>query len=146
MGEADAKPTSVPQGDPMSMMVVALLLRAWIVEMKGVGLKPRVLADDLQLMAVGEDHLEKSQKGFDKTHCHLESLVARLAPQKSVTFATDGTSRHWLAQHRWRRVGRTISVLTNCRDLGARINFAKRAKYGTTLSKRMRKAACTREE
>ena len=52
IGEGYAKPTSIPQGDPLSMMVVALLLRAWIVEMKAEGLKPRVLADDMQLIAV----------------------------------------------------------------------------------------------
>ena len=106
-----------------------------------MGLKPRVLADDLQLMAVGEGHSGSFKNGFDKTHLHLERMGARLAPQKSITFSTDGTSRNWLVQHEWRRVGRTISVLTNCRDLGAHRKFAKNAKYGTTLSERMRKAA-----
>ena len=72
IGQGYAKPTSTPQGDPLSMMIVALLLRAWIVEMKGAGLRPRVLADDLQLIAVGGDHLGDFQRGFDKTHCHLK--------------------------------------------------------------------------
>ena len=58
-----------------------------------------------------------------------------------MTFSSDGTARNWLGQHRWRRGGKTIKVLSNCRDLGARINFAKNARYGTTLSRRMRKAA-----
>ena len=74
VGAAYSKPTSVPQGDPMSMMIVALLLRAWIVEMKQMNLKPRVLADDLHVIAVGYDHLGQFQKDFDKTHCHLEAM------------------------------------------------------------------------
>ena len=140
IGEGYAKPTSIPQGDPLSMMIVALLLRAWIVEMKGECVRPRVLADDLQLIAVGGDHLGTFQKAFDKTHGRLEAMGAKLAPQKSVAFSTDGNSRNWLRQHKWRRVGRTINVLSNCRDLGAHINFAKRARLGTTLTARMRKA------
>ena len=33
VGEPYHKPTSVPQGDPLSMMVTALLIRPWIMEM-----------------------------------------------------------------------------------------------------------------
>ena len=35
------------------MMAVALLMRAWIVEMKFPGVKPRVFANDLQVIAYG---------------------------------------------------------------------------------------------
>ena len=34
LGEEYSKPTSVPQGDPMSMMVTSFLLRAWVVQMQ----------------------------------------------------------------------------------------------------------------
>ena len=61
------------------MMVVALLLRAWIVEMKEMGLRPRVLADDLQLIAIGKDHRKDFQEGFDATHRHIEMMGALLA-------------------------------------------------------------------
>ena len=30
MGEVYKKPTSIPQGDPVSMMLASLLMRAWI--------------------------------------------------------------------------------------------------------------------
>ena len=33
MGEAYPKPTSIPQGDPLSMMLVALIMRPWILLM-----------------------------------------------------------------------------------------------------------------
>ena len=82
VGEAYMKPISVPQWDPLSMMIVALLLRAWIVEMKSMGLKPMVLADDLQLIAISPDHLDMFAKGFDKTHNYLDAMGAKLSPQK----------------------------------------------------------------
>ena len=101
IGEAYRKPTSVPQGDPLSMMIVALLLRAWTLEMKEMGLHPRVLADDLQVASTGEQHLDVFVAGFDATRRHLESMGAKLAPHKSIVFSTEGTARNWLKQHCW---------------------------------------------
>ena len=80
LGEPYSKPTSIPQGDPLSMMVTSLLLRAWVEQMRAIEVKPRILADDLQLMAMGEGHLERFKMGFDLTHIHLEDLGALLAP------------------------------------------------------------------
>ena len=34
LGEPYGRPASIPQGDPMSMMVVAILLRPWILQMR----------------------------------------------------------------------------------------------------------------
>ena len=51
LGQPYTRPTSIPQGDPMSMMVVALLTRAWVIQMQRAAVEPRVLADDLLIMA-----------------------------------------------------------------------------------------------
>ena len=42
LGEAYGKPTSVPQGDPMSMMIISLILRAWVVQMEMCAVIPRM--------------------------------------------------------------------------------------------------------
>ena len=34
LGEPYGEPTSIPQGDPMSMMITSLLLRAGVIQMK----------------------------------------------------------------------------------------------------------------
>ena len=47
IGEPFKKPTGIPQWDPFSMMVIALLLRPWIIEMRQMGVEARILADDL---------------------------------------------------------------------------------------------------
>ena len=80
MGKAYHKPTSIPQGDPYSMMVVALILRPWIMQMREAAVVPRILADDLQIIATGPNHLENFEHAFDKTHEHLHDMGARLAP------------------------------------------------------------------
>ena len=68
------------------MVIVALLLRVWTREMKAMGLQPRVLADDLQVVATGAEHLDTFVRSFDATHQHLECMGAKLAPHKSVVF------------------------------------------------------------
>ena len=96
LGEAYAKPTSIPQGDPLSMMITSLLLRAWVMQMRMCSVKPRILADDLQLLCTGENHLKHFEFGFNKTHEHLTDMGAKLAPKKSINFSSDEASRRWM--------------------------------------------------
>ena len=138
LGEAYHKPTSIPQGDPFSMMVVALIMRAWIMQMREAAVIPRILADDLQIIAAGPHHLENFEYAFDLTHEHLEDMGAKLAPAKSITFTSEAVDRKWLRNHRWRRLGRTIPVILHARDLGAHLNASAGKQVGTTLTSRMR--------
>ena len=93
LGEAYSKPTSIPQGDPLSMMVVAIIMRAWIMQMRSLAVKPRLLADDLQLISTGPRHLHNFEYAFNKTHAHLEDMGARIAPQKCYTCSTSTAAR-----------------------------------------------------
>ena len=100
-------------------------MRACVFDMKNVGVTPRVLADDLHLIATGPRHLELFEHAFDRAHKHLDAMSARLAPHKSLVYFTDGTARNCLRQRKWRRIGKIIKVLSNSRDPGAHINCAK---------------------
>lgn len=71
IGEGCNKTTSVPQGDPLSMMVTALQMRAWLAPMKTMAVKPMILADDLHIIATGPRHLGGFMHVFDKTHLRL---------------------------------------------------------------------------
>ena len=105
LGEASGKPTSIPQGDPMSMMIISLILRTWVVQMEMSAVTPRILADDLQLLCTGNRHLVDFEYVCNETHTHFTDMGAKLAPKKSIIFSSDETSRRWLRTHRWRRVG-----------------------------------------
>ena len=141
LGESYTKPTSIPQGDPMSMMVTSLLLRPWVMQMKSLKVKPRILADDLQLMCTGEGHLDTFTTAFDATHQHLEDMGAKLAPKKSITWSSSAAARKWLSTHRWDKPRRTIKVITDGRDLGAHMSAAANRIVGTTLTNRMQKVS-----
>ena len=108
--------------------------------MKEMKVKPRILADDLQLLAKGRQHLKRFEEGFDATHKHLEDMGAKLAPNNTIAFSSDESSRKWLRQHRWRRVGRVIQVITDGKDLGCHMNAAANRFHGTTFTKRMKNA------
>ena len=103
--------------------------------------KPMLLADDLQILCTGPNRLRLFEAGFTKTQEHLEDMGARLAPSTSMTFSTDAATRGWLRTHKWRRVGRTIAVVTDCRDLGARLNATEGRWYGQMLTSRMLQVA-----
>ena len=137
LGEEYQRKTSIPQGDPMSMAVVALIMRAWIKEMQHYAVRPRLLADDLQILSTGERHLGNFEFAYNRTHLHLERLGAKIAPAKCNTFSSDAKSREWLRQHQWRRLGRKVEVVNNCRDLGAHFNAVGGKMVGTTLTQRM---------
>ena len=70
VGKPHGKPTSIPEGGPLSMAIVALLMRAWVLEMKSYAVMARVLADDMQVTAKGPNHLDHFAHAFDKTHLH----------------------------------------------------------------------------
>ena len=93
MGEAYPKPTSIPQGCPLSMMIVALITRPWIQLIKRTGACPIVLADDIMLYSVGPQHEQKLMAAYNVTHQYLADLGAKLAPTKSATFSTATNTR-----------------------------------------------------
>ncbi len=47
---------SLPQGCPFSMTMVALLLKPWLSIMQQARVVPRCLADDLLILAIGNQH------------------------------------------------------------------------------------------
>ena len=109
--------------------------------MKSLAMKTWILADDLQVISTGPRHLENVKDVFDKTHAHLHAMGAKIVANKSITFTSNESPRKWLRRHRWRRLGKTVPVVTDTRDLGAHLNTSENRAKGTTLSDRMRKTA-----
>ena len=56
IGKGYRKTCSIPQGCPLSMAIIALLLRPWLCLMREMGAQGRVLADDMLILAAGEGH------------------------------------------------------------------------------------------
>ena len=167
MGQEYTKNAGMPQGDPLSMLVVALVMRAWVVQMTTLGVEPRILADDLLIVAaedtgdlnlyngerppcpeqseMGESkcdsskHLRRLLDAYDTTHKHPQDIGAEISLEKCYTFASTTKNRDWLKKHIWRRLGEKVSVLLHIRDFGTHLSTSK-VGIGTTLTKRLDKA------
>eukprot|EP00973_Karenia_brevis_P063293 8798217-Karenia_brevis.AAC.1 len=123
LGTAHQHPCGIPQGCPLSMVFVSLLLRAWLVQMERLQTFPRTLADDVLLMTKGTRALNQFHHAFAITIQHLQDLGGRIAPNKSLTFATHAKHRHWLGGFVWPQLGGVIDVVHSFRDLGSQLTL-----------------------
>ena len=83
----------IPQGRPLSMTFVALLMRAWLVQMRSMQVDAKVLADGAMIVAKGRRMLRQYTKALDYTHEYLQDMGARVAPGKSYHFASTDLGR-----------------------------------------------------
>ena len=109
------------------MMFIALLLRPWTIAMDTLGAIPRILADDLLILAWGKHHLQTMREAIDLTHDILQAMGATVAPKKSFIFSNIKKVRSWFSKHIWKGIQDTIPVVTSVRDLGGTISTTKRA-------------------
>ena len=118
LGEPYKRQCGIPQGDPLSMVMVALLMRAWVVMIKSMGVMPSLLVDDILILAEGDDMKEKFSKALDATHQYLIDMGATVAPDKSIVFATTKGMRKWLRGHIWPVIGKAVKVVQQFKYLG----------------------------
>lgn len=154
LGKGFRRRTGIPQGCPLSMQWMALILRPWLEMQIKAGNKPRVLADDILVMTTGEENmLHRFAAALDATHSYLIDMGAKIAPDKNSNFASTETARKWLKATYWKKLGTAITVVDNFRYLGAHMNVAgkntadtlkKRIKQGIMLLHRVAKLPVTR--
>ena len=98
IGHKYSRKCGIPQGCPLSMSIVALLMRAWIIEMRMMEVEAKVLADEVLMIAQGKHMLRKYAKALDYTHQYLQDMGSKVAPAKSYNFASTDGGRKWLKE------------------------------------------------
>jgi ribonuclease HI len=131
--------TSIPQGCPFSMTIVALILLPWIQRMRALNVEPRVLADDLMAIATGKNHIDRTVAALQESKTFFTAIGAKVADNKCFTFAGDSASRKELGEHTWDSDGLLIPCRSSFRDLGSHLNLG-RNHNGVTLTQRINKA------
>ena len=121
------------------MMVVALIMRPWVLMARAMGARPKVLADDVLMVVNGRRMLEKFAAVLNATRGYLQAMGAKVAPTKSFNFASSKSSRDWLADTWWAEIGAHIEVVKDFRYLGAHFCSAGARGY-RTLEKRVEEA------
>ena len=136
IGRGYSRGASIPQGCPLSMVWLSLVLRPLVINIRAMGCIPRALADDLMAYSVARDHWRRLKAAGEYTHQFLEDAGSRVAPKKSQLFSSVRNTRITMKGCVWRRLGQTIPVTTTARDLGSQANFGL-AFRGTVLGKRI---------
>ena len=116
-GALHTRQRGIPQGCPFSMTLTALMVRSCIIQVQKRGAIPRVLVDDLHLVAVGEKHYENYMKAIRDTHMFITTVGGRIAPSKSHAYSTDRRTRKRLHNTRYDiliRQGPVRHVLSRC--------------------------------
>ena len=72
----------------MNMMFIALLMRAWTVQMVALGATPRVLADDLMVTMFSNSHIWQFANAVNATLNHVNDMGGRNASSKSKLFSS----------------------------------------------------------
>ena len=139
LGTPHQRLCGIPQGCPMSMMVVALIMRPWVMLMQSCGALCYLLADDVLILTHGPQMLDKFVKALDTTHCYLQQMGATIAPDKSFNLASNDNASRWLQNTLWSGIQGGIQVVADFRYLGAHL-CAKASLKSSTLTARLDKA------
>ena len=142
LGKAHQHPCGIPQGCPLSMMVLGLTMRPWILKCRTLNVTPRALADDILTLAQGYNHLQHTIIATEFTFRYLKDIGAKGAPNKSYTFSSCPTSRKYLSNITWKTTNTTIKTTTSTRDLGGHLSTSTSLK-SNTLNQRLRDARTT---
>ena len=109
MGTPYSKKCGIPQGCPLSMAMVALIMRPWIIQMRRIaGIACYILADDVLVLAKGPDMVGRLAEALNSTHEFLQDMGAKVAPAKSYNFASVKTAVAWLEDTTWDIIGEEI--------------------------------------
>ena len=84
--------------------------------MRSYGAVPRVLADDLLVVAYGDRHERSFRDAFSATHKYLTDMGAKVSVSKSQVFSRNRVARRRLREHRWPHLGQTIKLAFSMRD------------------------------
>ena len=130
----------LPQGCPFPMVMVALIVRPWIILMRTViGVQCYILAAVVLILATGRRMIGSFAEALDKTHMYLKAMGAKVAPTKSYNFASNGRGAIWLGDTKRKDIDAKIEVVKDFRYLGAHLT-TRQTITSSTLEKRWEQA------
>jgi hypothetical protein len=119
LGRPRRRQLSIPQGCPWSNVFLALLMRPLLGRLRKHQVIPRLLADDLEVLAVGRAHATKLAKAQEAIGRHLQAMGSKVAtgPGKSVAYASSRAGRRRLRKCASTQGHVARGVVTHWRDL-----------------------------
>ena len=120
------------------MLFIALLLRAWLVQMKSFNVTARALADDLLVFATGFQALNRFTLAFQATLQHMVGLGGRTSAPQNRLFASFAKHRTWLSRHLWPTIDVQVPVVARMGDLGTELVITNKLSAKVSKSRLLR--------
>ena len=135
LGRPRRRRVSIPQGCPWSNTLLALLMRPLLRMLRRIQVVPRLLADDLEVLAVGRAHASRLAEAQKAIGLHLRAMGSKVAtgPGKSVAYASSKAGRRRLRRAAKNQREDARGVVTRWRDLGAHASSTARM-VGVTMT------------
>eukprot|EP00969_Alexandrium_andersonii_P280284 12391589-Alexandrium_andersonii.AAC.1 len=127
---------SIPQGCPLSMLWLNVVLLPVLKTARVHGTVPRSLADDVSLVTTGVLHWRTLRTATKAVMSQLAKQGSKISAEKSFLFSTSPAVRGLMRGHEWEGQAR-MKVVLHARDLGAHVSFAK-CMRAPTWQKRVR--------
>ena len=135
LGPAHKRPRGIPQGCPLSMMMLAYFTVGWAARVRQAGALPRALADDLMVMSEEQDEGPGFAEGVKATLGLLKDASCVVSVEKCVMLACDAGVRKRLRICEWGPAALSMKVTTDIRDLGAHLSLHASTRCGTAAER-----------
>ena len=117
------------------MTKLAFLLAPWTKQIRALRAIPRSLADDLMVIALGEDREQIFKTAYAATCSYLHAIGARVTSKKCFNFSTEPSTREELRDHYWTHLCDRIPTATSFRDLGGHLNVGRTMSAATLTAR-----------
>eukprot|EP00969_Alexandrium_andersonii_P373830 15484901-Alexandrium_andersonii.AAC.1 len=88
IGVGYTRPASIPQGCPLSMALLSIVVRPLLLMIKACGAIPRSLADDIFAHSKGPGHWRRVRAANNMTHVYLSDAASQISHSKCSLFST----------------------------------------------------------
>ena len=82
------------------MMMVAIMLRPWMLLMETLNATPRTLANDMLITTQGPHCINQVIATTTATHAYLDTMGAKVATSKSILFSSSQNGKQKLKKHK----------------------------------------------
>eukprot|EP00969_Alexandrium_andersonii_P094118 4158224-Alexandrium_andersonii.AAC.1 len=93
VGSPYQRPMGIPQGCPLSMVWLSMVMQPMFSIVRAAGGEPRTLADDATVSATGPNHWLQLTRSGALAMQYLQQAGARISRSKSIVFSTSEAAR-----------------------------------------------------
>ena len=141
LGATVQRVISIPQGCPFSMRFLGMVVAPWCRATRTAYTIPRVLADDMAALCIGQDAAKRAVEAALETFNYATCMGGKVKSHKTWAFASHTPDRQMMRTvHFGGDRTKLLNVVLRHRDLGGQLELCRRG-AGVTFNQRVSRAA-----